>query len=86
MSMDNLVKRLRNGDHFEKVVSAEQAADRIEELEAKLAKAVETISLCRKMQAQFAHTEDPLMVLLDTTIAELSSVSCANLKGQNDER
>ena len=39
--MDNLVKRLRNGDHFEKVVSAEQAADRIEELEAKLAKAVE---------------------------------------------
>ena len=52
-------------------------ADRIEELEAKLAKAVETISLCRKMQAQFAHTEDPLMVLLDTTIAEL--------KGQKDE-
>jgi ABC-type uncharacterized transport system ATPase subunit len=44
---------------------------RIKELEAKLAKAVETISLCRKMQAQFAHTEDPLMVLLDTTIAEL---------------
>jgi hypothetical protein len=38
---------------------------------------VETISLCRKMQAQFAHTEDPLMVLLDTTIAEL--------EGQNDE-
>jgi len=51
--------------------------DRIEGLEAKLAKAVETISLCRKMQAQFAHTEDPLMVLLDTTLAEL--------KGQNDE-
>ena len=40
-------------------------------LAAKLAKAVETIKLCRKMQAQFAHTEDPLMVLLDTTIAEL---------------
>jgi ribosome-interacting GTPase 1 len=61
------------------------AHKRIEDLEAKLAKAVETISLCRKMQAQFAHTEDPLIVLLDTTIAELSSVSCANLKGQNDE-
>ena len=63
----------------------EQLVATCEELEAKLAKAVETISLCRKMQAQFAHTEDPLMVLLDTTIAELSSVSCANLKGQNDE-
>ena len=49
--------------------------DRIEELEAKLAKAVETISLCRKMQAQFAHPEDPLMVLLDTTIAELKGPS-----------
>jgi hypothetical protein len=49
--------------------------DRIEQLEAKLAKAVETISLCRKMQAQFAHTEDPLMVLLDTTIAELKGQS-----------
>ena len=52
------------------------AHKRIEDLEAKLAKAVETIKLCRKVQAQFAHTEDPLMVLLDTTIAEL--------KGQNE--
>lgn len=50
-------------------------AMRIKELEAKVAKAVETISLCRKMQAQFAHTEDPLMVLLDTTIAELKGES-----------
>jgi hypothetical protein len=58
---------------------------KLAECEARLEKAVETISLCRKMQAQFAHTEDPLMVLLDTTIAELSSVSCANLKGQKDE-
>ena len=33
---DDLVKRLREGDHFEKVMSAGQAADRIEELEAKL--------------------------------------------------
>jgi septal ring factor EnvC (AmiA/AmiB activator) len=40
-------------------------------LKAKLAKAVEMISLCRKMQAQVAHTEDPLMVLIDTTLAEL---------------
>ena len=33
---EDLVRRLREGDHFEKVMSAEQAADRIEELEAKL--------------------------------------------------
>lgn len=30
---DDLVKRLRQGDHFERVMSAKQAADRIEELE-----------------------------------------------------
>ena len=74
---DNLVEPTR--DALEALLRKGDAmADRIEELEAKLAKAVETISLCRKMQAQFAHTEDPLIVLLDTTIAEL--------KGQNDER
>ena len=38
---DDLKTRLRSLDHFERVMSAEQAADRIEELEAKLAKAVE---------------------------------------------
>jgi predicted enzyme involved in methoxymalonyl-ACP biosynthesis len=45
--------------------------ERIEELEAKLAKAVELIALCRKMQTQVAHPKDPLMVLIDTTLAEL---------------
>ena len=54
---------------------AQEAEAYAEALEAKLAKAVETISLCRKMQAQFAHPEDPLMVLLDTTIAELKGPS-----------
>jgi len=44
-------------------------------LAAKLAKAVETIKLCRKVQAQFAHTEDPLIVLLDITLAELKGWS-----------
>lgn len=41
---DDLVKRLREGDHFERVMSAKEAADRIEELEAKLAKPVEASS------------------------------------------
>ena len=40
---EDLVKRLREGDHFEKVMSAEQAADRIDDLETKLAKAVEAL-------------------------------------------
>lgn len=47
------------------------ATDSIEALEAKLAKAIELILLCREMQAQVAHREDPLMVLIDTTLAEL---------------
>ena len=34
---DDLVKRLREGDEFERFMLAERAADRIEELEAKLA-------------------------------------------------
>jgi len=34
----DLVKRLREGDEFERFMLAERAADRIEELEAKLAK------------------------------------------------
>lgn len=37
---DDLVKRLREGDEFEQSMLAEIAADRIEELEAKLAKVV----------------------------------------------
>jgi hypothetical protein len=45
--------------------------------EAKLAKALELIALCRKMQAQVAHSEDPLMLLIDNTTAEL--------KGEKDE-
>ena len=60
---DGVFEVIENGDWV-------RATD-YDALAAKLAKAVETLSLCRKMQAQFAHTEDPLMVLLDTTIAEL---------------
>jgi len=78
--IEELEARIADRDHhieelealYEAAVNdAFEAEAYAEELEAKLAKAVETISLCRKMQAQFAHTEDPLMVLLDTTIAEL---------------
>lgn len=47
---DDLVKRLREGDHFEKVMSSGEAADRIEELEAKgLANRVAIMRLEAKM-------------------------------------
>lgn len=77
--IEELEAKLEALDHaYDSIVQAFRfEALRTDDAESKLAKAVETISLCRKMQAQFAHTEDPLMVLLDTTIAEL--------KGQEDE-
>ena len=72
--------------------------DRIDELEAKLAecearleKAVEALQqlVIEYDEVDLAYNEPKSMtaaygVALDT-LAELSSVSCANLKGQNDE-
>lgn len=40
MTDEELVKRLREGDEFERFMLAERAADRIEELEARLEKAM----------------------------------------------
>jgi len=40
---DDLVKRLRDGDEFERFMLAERAADRIEALEARMAKAAEAL-------------------------------------------
>jgi hypothetical protein len=40
---DDLVKRLREGDEFERFMLAERAADRIEALEARMAKAAEAL-------------------------------------------
>ena len=64
---DGVLEVIENGDWV-------RATD-YDALAAKLAKAVETISLCRKVQAQFAHPEDPLIALLDATIAELKGQS-----------
>jgi hypothetical protein len=41
---DDLVKRLREGDHFERVMSAEEAADCIEALEARVSAAEKALS------------------------------------------
>lgn len=55
-------------DNFQMYVDANEA--RID-ADAKLAKAVEMLALCRKMQAQVAYPDDPLMVLVDSTLTEL---------------
>ena len=57
---DGVLEVIENGDWV-------RATD-YDALAAKLEKAMETISLCRKVQAQFAHPEDPLMLLLDTEL------------------
>ena len=49
----------------------DETADRIEALEAKLAKAVKVLVLCRDMFDEVAHPSDPMSVLLNTTLAEL---------------
>lgn len=52
---DDLVKRLREGDHFERVMSAEEAADRIEELEARVAAADKLAEAVRKTGYRIDH-------------------------------
>ncbi len=44
---------------------------RAEAAEAKLAKAVKVLVLCRDMFDEVAHPSDPMSVLLNTTLAEL---------------
>ena len=75
---DDLVKRLREGDHFEKVMSAEQAADRIEALEAKLAKAVD---LLRRADQQVVWES----LGLGNTFAEEVEATLAELTGGKDD-
>ena len=71
----------------------EQAEARIEELEAKLAKAVEALELALELAdndlVDFSRyglsCDADINKHYRTTLAELSSVSCANSKGQDDE-
>ena len=44
-------------------------------LEAKLAKAVELLTLCRDMFDEVAHPSDPLSVMLNETLAEIKGES-----------
>ena len=64
-----LVKRLRNFD--DGVTPTQEAADCIEALTAKLAKAVELLIVCRNMFDEVAHPSDPLSKMLNYTIAEI---------------
>ena len=68
-------------------------ADRIEELESKLAKAVKALELALELAdnglVDFSRyglsCDADINKHYRTTLAELSSVSCANSKGQDDE-
>jgi uncharacterized coiled-coil protein SlyX len=85
---DDLVRRLRTSwDADRSIISQtdnwmkerQEAADRIEELEAQLAKAVDAID---GLLAVLPDDEGPEIDYARTTLAELSSVSCANSKGE----
>jgi hypothetical protein len=52
---DDLLKRLRNGDEFEKVMSANAAADRIEELEAENEKLRKALDVYQRERDRFRH-------------------------------
>ena len=49
--------------------------EKIEALEAKLAKAVELLILCRDMFDEVAHPSDPLSVMLNEALAEIKGES-----------
>jgi len=66
---DDLVKRLREGDEFERFMLAERAADRIEELEAKLAKAEYVVLILAS-----AEWDDRLGEAVDLACAYLAEV------------
>lgn len=67
------------------------AAARIEELEAKLAVAVEALGTALSEMVDYADTHPAWSEIWEareaarTTLAELSSVSCANTTGGKDE-
>ena len=103
---DDLVERLREiyaiADEFDAVMTCPEAANRIEELEAKLskseallAKAWESLTVIDALdpegmvngcsQSALIGLVSRMGAIARTTLAELSSVSCANLKGQKNE-
>ena len=84
MSDEELIARLRQHDGWVTLEAHTHltAADRIEALldaleasQAKLAKAVELLTLCRDMFDEVAHPSDPLSVMLNQTLAEIKGES-----------
>jgi len=65
---DGLVKRLREGDNFEKVMSAGEAADRIEELEAEISTVKKSLTVA---QAKLAKAVEALGKALERLEASL---------------
>jgi hypothetical protein len=65
---DDLVKRLREGATWDDDIAA---ANRIEELEAKLAKAVEALVNTRLVLAEYEPHPLPVLGKVQATLAEL---------------
>jgi len=73
---DDLVKRLREGDEFERFMLAERAADRIEALEARMAKAAEALDQAWWMRTvpylkYEPEAEEPGLRCIKTALEEL---------------
>jgi hypothetical protein len=72
MSDEELVKRLRRADEYEPLGhDGWEAADRIEELEAKLAKASETLRLALKYNTAMHRGASEFNKRILTTLAEI---------------
>ena len=84
---DDLVKRLREGDAFERTMSAQRAADRIEELEAKLEMAEESLTVIDALDPEgFVNGCSPSALIgLVSRMGAIARTTLAELKGQGDE-
>ena len=97
--LDNLWSMLEEEGFYTKANTVTLAKSHIEELEAKLAKAVAGLKQCEEEIDQYIWQEYPSDHPVHEryrkrdfsanparlALAALSSVSCANLKGQDDE-
>jgi hypothetical protein len=78
--MDDLIERLRANALDE----CDEAAHRIEELEAKLAKAVEALGTALDEMVDYADAHPSWAEIWDAR--EAARTTLAELKGQDDER
>ena len=65
-----------SADRIEQLLNLNEAVEEImDDRDAKLAKAVELLTLCRDMFGEVASPSDPLSVMLNETLAEIKGES-----------